>query len=55
MKRKNKRILLLLALVATLTFMLSSCSLIIGLRQTSPNGWTPTAVERWWMEQQSKH
>jgi len=54
LKRKNKRILLLLALVATLTFMLSSCSLIIGLRQTNPNGWTPTVIEKWWMEQQPK-
>jgi hypothetical protein len=51
MKRKNKRILLIVALVATLTFMLSSCSLIIGLRQTSPDGHTPNIIERWWTEQ----
>jgi hypothetical protein len=51
MKRKNKHILLLLALVATLSFMLSSCSLIIGLRQTYPDGHAPNIIERWWMEQ----
>ena len=42
-----------LALLAlALTICLTSCSLIIAARQTSPNGWTPTVVERWWMEQQ---
>lgn len=35
MKRKNKRLLLLIAIVATLTFMLTSCSLYYGLKQTS--------------------
>jgi hypothetical protein len=44
-----KLILLILAALS-----LTSCNLIIGLRQTSPNGWTPTAVERWWLEQQPK-
>ena len=42
-----KFILLILAALS-----LTSCNLIIGLRQTNPNGWTPTVVERWWLEQQ---
>jgi len=41
---------LILIILACLS--LTSCNLIIGLRQTNPNGWTPTAVERWWLEQQ---
>jgi predicted small secreted protein len=52
MKRKNQRLLLLLALVATFAFMLSSCNLIIGLRQTSPNYKGPKAIEKWWNDQQ---
>jgi hypothetical protein len=44
--------LLLLALVLSLT--LTSCSLIIGLRQTNPDGHVPSAVEKWWMEQEPK-
>ena len=30
---------------------LTSCGAIIGWRQTNPNGYTPTVVEKWWMEQ----
>jgi hypothetical protein len=45
----------LLLMALALSICLTSCSLIIAARQTSPNGYTPTAVERWWLEQQSKH
>jgi hypothetical protein len=41
----------LLVLVLALSFCLTSCSLIVGLRQTNPNGYTPSIVEKWWMEQ----
>ena len=41
----------LLLILATLS--LTSCSLLIGLRQTNPNGYTPTVVEKWWLEQQA--
>jgi hypothetical protein len=41
--------LLLMALALSLS--LTSCSLIIGLRQTNPNGHVPSIVEKWWMEQ----
>lgn len=41
-----KTILLILA-----SLSLTSCSLIIGLRQTNPNGHVPSVVEKWWMEQ----
>jgi len=33
------------------TMSLTSCSLIVGLRQTNANGYTPSIVEKWWMEQ----
>jgi hypothetical protein len=42
MKRKNQRILLIVALVATLAFMLTSCQLSQG----------PTVIEKWWNDQQ---
>jgi hypothetical protein len=42
---------LLFMILATMS--LTSCNLIIGLRQTSPDGYVPNAVERWWMEQNS--
>jgi hypothetical protein len=42
-----KFILLILACLS-----LTSCNLIKELRQTNPNGWTPTVIEKWWMEQQ---
>ncbi len=51
MKRKNQRIKLTFALVATLTFMLTSCSLYYGLKQTDPNRKAPGVIERWWTEQ----
>jgi|LakMenEpi03Aug12_release.lakeMendotaPanAssembly.Ray.scaffolds.fasta_scaffold121058_5 hypothetical protein len=54
MKRKNQRLLLIVALVATLTFMLTSCQLWQGLRQTDPNWNGPTAIEQWWNDQQPK-
>ena len=41
MKRKNQRILLIVALVATLTFMLTSCQ-----------HKAPTVIEKWWNDQQ---
>ena len=43
----------LLVLAGALAITLTSCSLIIGLRQTHPNGHVPSVVERWWMEQQA--
>jgi hypothetical protein len=44
MKRKNQRLLLIVALVATLSFMLTSCQL----------GQGPTVIEKWWNDQQPK-
>jgi hypothetical protein len=44
MKRKNQRLLLLLALAATLAFALTSCQLWQG----------PTVIEKWWNDQQPK-
>ena len=52
MKRKNQRLLILLALVATLTFALTSCQLWQGLKQTNPNYNGPTVIEKWWNDQQ---
>lgn len=46
------RLLLIIALVATLTFMLTSCQLWQGLRQTNPNYNGPTVIEKWWNDQQ---
>jgi hypothetical protein len=43
----------LLVLVLVLAGALTSCSLLIGLRQTNPNGHVPNIVEKWWMEQQA--
>lgn len=48
---KTQRILLL-ALVATLTFALTSCQLWQGLKQTNPNYNGPTVIEQWWTQQQ---
>ena len=39
------------ALLILAAMSLTSCSLIIGLRQTSPDGHVPSVVEKWWMEQ----
>jgi hypothetical protein len=50
MKRKNKRLLLLLALVATLTFALTSCNLVEGTLYCAYK--TPKAIEQWWNDQQ---
>jgi hypothetical protein len=50
MKRKNKRLLLLLALVATLTFALTSCNLVEGTLYCGYK--TPKAIKQWWNEQQ---
>ena len=41
MKRKNQRLLLIVALVATLTFMLTSCQ-----------HKAPKAIDQWWTQQQ---
>ena len=41
MKRKNQRLLILLALVATLAFTLTSCQ-----------HKAPKAIEQWWNDQQ---
>lgn len=41
MKRKNQRLLLIVALVATLTFALTSCQ-----------HKAPTVIEQWWNQQQ---
>jgi hypothetical protein len=41
---------LILFILACLS--LTSCNLIIGLRQTNPNGYTPKVVEKWWNDQQ---
>jgi predicted small secreted protein len=46
MKRKNQRILLLLALAATLAFALTSCNIVDGTYKT------PKAIEKWWNDQQ---
>ena len=41
MKRKNQRLLILLALVATLAFALTSCQ-----------HKAPTVIDQWWNDQQ---
>ena len=41
MKRKNQRLLILLALVATLAFALTSCT-----------HKAPKAIDQWWTQQQ---
>ena len=52
MKRKNKRLLLIVALVATLTFALTSCNLVKGTLYCGYK--TPKAIEKWWNDQQPK-
>jgi len=43
MKRKNQRLLLIVALVATLSFMLNSCQ-----------HKAPSVIDQWWNDQQPK-
>jgi len=51
MKRKNKRLLLIVAFAAVFAFMLTSCSLYPVARETDPNGYEgPDAIQRAWQK-----
>jgi len=52
MKRKNQRILLIVALAATLAFAFTSCNLVEGTLYCAHK--TPRAIEKWWNDQQPK-
>lgn len=54
MKRKNKRLIWIIAFVAVFAFMLTARQLIEGLRQTNPKYNGPPAIMKWWNDQKSK-